>query len=242
MKNFIFVLMSFSLLTSSHLFAQASPADDSNPDWLLFTDEMANFIDGAQALYDQGDVSPSAKEEKAVNDLIETSVRMANIYFEDINSEVQRRLEKYLNKTITSHAKLRNYFILFGNAFLTRANLYQLEQKKKNKTIHIWTTVGGTLLGLATGGTVLYFKPDLVGGAAKSALLVVGTTVAGGTIGFGAGEATTHFIIPADPGVANAKAFLERYPSGEDFISSIENSNDDLLLGLNDIEDTLNDQ
>jgi hypothetical protein len=231
MKNII-ICLSLFVLSLGHLQAQ----NDTNPNWLIFTDELENFVDGAQLLYDEGMILPTQATEQKIGEMIEIGYRVANIYFVELESDIRPRLEKYLNKILTDNEHLRNYFVLLGNSFIARAKMMLEDQQEKNSRIRKWSTIGGTVLGLATGTAILYFKQDAINGVLKSAMLVIGLGAAGAAVGYGGGYVATTFVLPAEEGIDNATDFMERYPGGEDFISDIEDVTQDIAIKLNELE------
>lgn len=232
------LLITLAMLCTFSLSAQAQ---EPSPNWLIFTDELDNFIDIGDELHERGLSIPSPTAQKKVEEMIEIGMRVAEIYFIEINSDIRPDLESYLNRTIKSNNHLRNYFVLLGNAFLARAEIFQQEERKKDSSLRMWSTVGGTVLGLATGVGILYFKPNLVKGALKSTVLIVGLGAAGAAVGYGGGYVASTFVLPVNAGVETAEEFLLRYPSGEDFISDLEDGNEDIAEAMNDIEEMLND-
>lgn len=235
----------YSILAIGFILPNASYSQDLRQDeetervWYLFVDEFENFIDIAKEAQSDGQLKVSEPEDVAiVEDLIERGRRMAHIYFYEINPEIKPRVDTYLNKRLTENDDIKNFFILIGNAFYTHAEFLLQKQKEKNAKIQRWSTIGGTLVGLGSGIGILYFKPNAVKGAFRATVLIVGLTVGGAAIGYGGSLAATTYVLAASPGVETAEAFLARYPAGEDFLDDLYNVNDDLRMGLIDLEES----
>jgi len=224
-----------ALAQTAGLYAQEEEVP--NPNWIIFADELANFIEGAQSLYDEGVAAPGEEQERQVATLMRVAHRVSDVYYLEITGSVRPKIERFLKETFEDNQHLRSYFVLMGNAFVEHANALVEMQNAKNKKLRSWSAIGGTVLGLAGGTAILYFKPSWVNGPLKSAMLVVGLGAAGGAIGYGGGWAATSFYLPANPGVENAKDFLSKYPAGEDFVRDIEKENRILQSKLDALED-----
>ncbi|PIR22196.1 MAG: hypothetical protein COV44_09270 [Deltaproteobacteria bacterium CG11_big_fil_rev_8_21_14_0_20_45_16] len=228
-------ILACAVAQSVSLYAQEE--DVPNPNWIIFADELSNFIDGAQGLYDDGVAAPGEEQERQVTALMAVAHRVSDVYYLEITTAVRPKIESFLKETFESHQHLRPYFVLMGNAFVEHANALVEMQNAKNRKLRSWSAIGGTVLGLASGTAILYFKPSWVNGPLKSAMLVVGLGAAGGALGYGGGWVATSFFLPADPGVGNAKDFLSKYPAGEDFVRDIEKEEQVLQSKLDELED-----
>jgi len=233
MKLFFTTLIAALVLAvpSNHLDAAA----DLNPNLIIFTDELENFIESAFEIYQRGEIASSLEQQRRIEDLIEIGYRIANLYYLEISSDIRPRLEAYLKQRFEEHRNLQTYFIILGNAFVDRADHMLREKAESDRQIRRWATTGGAVLGLASGTGVILFKPHWIPGAVKQSLLVIGLGAAGAGAGYLGGAAATSFILPANPAIESAKDFLERYPAGEDFIRDILHSNHDLLWDLSDL-------
>lgn len=232
------------MLTGAELSAQnqgrASSPETDGP-LFLFSMEMDEFVERATLLRSVATELPTPQIESKVEDLIEIASRMASIYFESLDTEHQTEIDQYLGYRLEQNSEIRTYFVLLGNQFVFGAESLVLRQAQNNKKYRMYATIGGSLLGAAAGGAVLYFKPNLVQGFWKSSLLVIGLGAAGAGVGYGSTYAFGEYILPAEPGLKTAKDFVERYPAGEDFISKIENLDVDLLMGMADVDDAISE-
>lgn len=206
---------------------------DYNPNLLIFTGEVRNFLELGMTAKN-GNLE-AAKEKAIVEEMGQTAVRIARVYFQEMTEENRSQLNTFLGGQLKSNTELNNYFILIGNAFATQAEKLVTRDQEYRKSIRIWSTVGGAVLGVALGGGYLYFK------GVRSALNTTDYLVAGGALllgaglGYGGGLVYTHQI-PIDRSVKNATDFCLRYPHGEDFLKDLNTSNLDLALNMSEVE------
>ncbi len=225
-----------SLLTTTHLWGSES---SDNPPLYMFVSEMETFVEKAVDLKEKaGDLNDDEIKTR-IEEMTTVASRASKVYFAHIDSVIKPELDQYLHERISEHSELRHFFILLGNRFLAEAREALQQRQMQEKKFRIYSTVGGSILGLASGGAVLYFAKGVAKNALTAGLLVVGLGVAGGAVGYVAGPSVAKFALPADPSIQNADDFLKRYPAGEDFISELESLSPDLSLQLSQIEEEL---
>lgn len=239
LRSWLWALSGVLAFSISNNFAQ-SENDELNVKIIIFTDEFEEFISTAWEVYNEGPTLKQEELQKKIETLIENANRIAVAYFEAIDSDIRPEMEAYLSEQYRKNSEIHHYFLLLGNAVYNKANSLVENQKNEHQKLRKWGTVGGTLVGMATGGAILYFKSQVASGALKATLLVLGLSAAGAAVGYGGAYLTHSFILPADPAVINAEDFLLKYPSGLDFITDIRNANSDLALGLLDLEEVVN--
>jgi len=205
----------------------------------LFISEMETFTEKANDLKakapDMGDDEIKTK----VDELTTIASRISKVYFAQIESDIKPDLDKYLHDRITDNTDIRHFYLLLGNQFLAVARGVLDERQSQEKKYRMYSTVGGSVLGLATGGAILYFAKGVAKTGMTATLIVVGLTAAGGVGGYLAGPALAGFMLPADPSIKNANDFLKKYPAGEDFIHELEDFSPDLRIGLNEVEEAM---
>lgn len=226
------VILTFAFLTP--LLAQ----DESQPDkdWLLFADEMDLFLELSSRHKNTAIDLSQRESEKLVEEAEQVAKRLASIYFDHLEERVKPELDAYLAFQIENNEDLENYFILLGNSFLVVAQKLLEKKKQEDRQIQRWATIGGTVLGFASGGALIYFNENISKQALKATVLVMGLGAVGAGLGFGGGYIATTFVLEAKPAIKNAKDFVTRFPAGEDFIGSIESPRDDLEMSLFDLE------
>lgn len=236
----LWMLSMAGALCITSAWAQESYSDDElNTKLLIFTDEVDEFLERAWTAYEKGSSLSPQELEKEIEALIQNTHRISAAYFEALDTAVQPDMEAYLNRTYSQNNEIHHYFLLLGNAVYQRADFLVQERIQSNRKMRMWGTVGGTVLGLATGGAILYFKPQLAPNAIHATLLVLGLGAAGAGVGYGGAYLTHTFILPANLAVKNAKDFLAKYPTGDDFVRHIGDASADLALGLLDLEEAL---
>jgi hypothetical protein len=213
--------------------------DDFNSKIIIFTDEFEEFLEKAWIIYETGErFEPSVLESK-INELMNITYRIAAAYFEALDTEVQPEMEKYLKTQYSRNAPIHHLFLLLGNAIHSRAVQLVEGEKNDHKKYRIWGVTGGALVGTASAGAILYFKPHFIPNPLVATLFVVGLGAAGTAAGLGGAYVAYTFILPANPSVRTAKDFLSLYPSGKDFIQDLTEMNQDIELGLEAIEEAL---
>ncbi len=228
--------MLFSLLPLHH----TSAAIEQDPPLYLFIAEMETFIEKANDLKSQGSQLSDDEIKTRITEMTTVAGRAARVYFSQLDTEVKPELDKYLHEKVSSNEDIRHFFVLLGNQFIDIARNVVLDRKAQEKKYRMYSTVGGSLLGLAGGGAVLYFAKGLTKNILTAGLVVVGLGVGGGIAGYAAGPLVASFLLPADPSIKNAEDFMARYPAGEDFILEIEEMNPDIALGLAELQEALN--
>lgn len=237
MKNWIIRLVGtvvvLAALGRSEMYAQGKEP------LYLFISEMETFTEKATELKakapDLGDEEIKTK----VDELTTIAGRISKVYFEQIETEIKPDLDKYLHDRITGNNEIRHFYLLLGNQFLAVARSVLEERQAKEKKFRMYSTVGGSILGLASGGALLYFAKGVAKSGVTATLIVVGLTAAGGVGGYLAGPAIAGFMLPADPSIKNAGDFLKKYPAGEDFIHELEDFSPDLRVGLSEVEEAM---
>lgn len=237
MKNVFRRLVGTIVLLTA--FGQAEIYAETKEPLYLFISEMETFTEKANELKN-GDPYISDDEMKTkVDELTIIAGRVAKVYFAQIESEIKPDLDKYLHERITQNEEIRHFFLLLGNQFLAIARSALDERQQQEKRYRMYSTVGGSILGLASGGAVLYFAKGVAKQAMTATLVVVGLTAAGGVGGYFAGPAVTGFMLPADPSIKSADDFLKKYPAGEDFIYELEDFSPDLRIGLSEVDEAM---
>jgi hypothetical protein len=231
--NILAAVISWSFLLTLSLSAQAEPKDLTD-DLLLFSGEVVSYIDLAKEIRKR----PEAEFEKGVENLKAIGMRAAGIYFRNMTKELQPQLDQYLGKTLKTNPEIETYFVFLGNAFLSEAARLMEQQAAEARVLRIRSTIGGTVLGLATGGGYLFIKakylaPGVALGA-KDYLMASAAVIGFAGAGYGAGSYYAAYRLPTNWAVQNAKEFKARYPLGEDFIRDLRGN-----LNVADLRDRM---
>jgi hypothetical protein len=219
-------------------FVQSSSAQEKPPLY-MFVAEMETFVEKALDLKEKAADLSDDEIKARLNEMTVVAARASKVYFAQIETSVKPELDEYLGERINENPEIRHFYVLLGNQFLSVAREVINQRAGEEKKFRMYSTVGGSLLGLAAGGAVLYFAKGVAKNALTAGLLVVGLGVAGGVGGYVAGPAVAKFALPADPSIKNADDFLKRYPAGEDFVSDLEDSSPDLSMRLAQIDEAL---
>lgn len=214
---------------------KTDPKEDYNPNLLILTGEIRNFMELGTTAKNGG--LAADKEKAIVEEMSQTAVRVARVYFQEMTDANRAELNQFLATELKNHADLNNYFVLIGNAFANHAEKLVEQDREHRNSIKVWSTVGGAVLGVALGGGYLYFKSTKAALQTKDYLIAAGALLLGTGVGFGGSLAYTHSI-PVDQSVHNASDFVTRYPHGEDFIKELNPANLDLALMKSELEDT----
>lgn len=217
---------------------------DYNPNILIFTSEVRNFIDQAAELFSLQTQMKEATDETQTQNLkksIEnktallqlTGHRVAESYFAEVAPETKNDFNNFLTETLSARTDLNNYYVFLGNAFAERATKMVGAHKAKLKKIYVWSTIGGVVLGFAGG----YYFMKWRGAQATS-----GELLKAGLIGFGiasvvsTGGFVIRYVLPVDQSIGNALDFNARYPHGEDFIEDLQGDSLDLAFQLEGLD------
>lgn len=204
-----------------------------DPEVLLFTAELDHFIELSSAHH-----AREAKDQKSFDELSANANRIAEYYFTKIlkQSNTHESVNQYLERQIKQNTQLKNYFILLGNAFSTRASLLLADYHKRQSRIKLITAGSAALIGAFVGGTYLWIRVrSLQRAATTSGLQLVDYTVAAGllagatTIGITLGKSRA-LRLPVNPQIRTAQDFYLRYPTGEDFVEKLGRESQDLKL------------
>jgi hypothetical protein len=213
--------------------AIAEETNDYNPNLLIFTGELDTFVEQADGLHRAGE---NQKEEE-FDRLKQTGIRIARVYFEEMNTEIKSDLDLYLNRILDENENLKNYFVILGNAFLKQAEAFIEQREVKERKIKLWSTGGGLLIGAVAGGTYIYFKVSKgIALTSKTWGIAATAIVIGGVVGYAGGKIVGSKL-PVDQSLSNSRAFYARYPSGEDFVEEIDQLSTDLALLGDEIEE-----
>lgn len=236
----LFITCTLILAFEQNIFAEDLNADDDlNSKVIIFTDEFEEFLEKAWIIYESGERLRPEELEAQINKLMLISDRIAAAYFEAIDTEVQPEMESYFQTQYSRNSAIHHLFLLLGNSIHNRAVKLVDGEKAAHRQYKIWGVTGGALLGSASAGAVLYFKPNFIPNPLVATLFVVGLGAAGTAAGWGGAIAAYSFILPANPAVKTAKHFLNLYPTGKDFIEDISEMNQDIELGLESISEAL---
>lgn len=203
---------------------------------LLFSDEIDNFLDEAEYLYENDASLTKEEREAAVKRLSESSTRIAATYFEEILSDLKPELDELLRLRLEENSPLRSYFVLMGNQFWKRAQWYIDDRDNRHTSIRMWWTVGGLAVGAVGAGALFMMNTKLTSTTVGTVLTFAGLIGGGGALGYGAGYYKTNYMMPVDPLVTNAEEFVVRYPSGEDFLRDVETSGSDIDAAISVID------
>jgi len=217
---------------------------DFNPNILIFTSEVRNFMDQASELTDLNDKVKAAETEadaqslkKSIEDktalLQLTGHRVAEAYFAEVTLETKNEFNEFLTQTLTSRSDLQNYYVFLGNAFAENASRAVTAHKQKLKKIYVWSTIGGVILGFAGGYYFLKWRGVQATG---------GELLKSGLVGFGiaavvsTGGYAVRYVLPVDQSISNALDFIARYPHGDDFIDDLQDKSLDLALQVEELD------
>lgn len=242
MKRLIGLFITYTLLLplEQDIFAETATADDDlNSKIIIFTDEFEEFLERAWILFENGERLRPKELETQINQLMIITNRIAAAYFEAIDTEVQSEMEAYFQNQYSRNSAIHHLFLLLGNSIHNRAVKLVESEKATHRQYKIWGVTGGALLGSASAGAILYFKPNFIPNPLVATLFVLGLGAAGTAAGWGGAIAAYSFILPANPAVKTAKDFLNLYPTGKDFIEDISEMNQDIELGLESISEAL---
>lgn len=236
----LFITCTLIFALEQNIFAEDLNADDDlNSKVIIFTDEFEEFLERAWIIYESGERLKPEELEAQINKLMLITNRIAAAYFEAVDTEVQPEMESYFQTQYSRNSAIHHLFLLLGNSIHDRAVKLVNGEKATHRQYKIWGVTGGALLGSASAGAVLYFKPNFIPNPLVATLFVVGLGAAGTAAGWGGAVAAYSFILPANPAVKTAKQFLNLYPTGKDFIEDISEMNQDIELGLESISEAL---
>lgn len=231
-------LAALSLLISIPVFADEQTKENENV--LIFTAEVANYIDLATDVQTLNNAVDSASHEQEIENKIKSlqqaGLRIADAYFQDTTDSTRQKYTEYLSTQLRTNVKLKNYFIFIGNAFVAEAARLIDARKSNLKKIQIWSTVGGVVLGLGGGALYLKFKTGVPTSKewTTAGLIAVGIAAVGAAGGF-----ASRYFIPVNQAVQNAQDFSVRYPHGEDFMKELQGPSNDLAMGLRDLDEAV---
>lgn len=233
------LLIGLAVFMPLSLMAQDSEKDAN---LLMFAAELESFFHNARQLKENPGEYTEKEQLAEVENLEAAGRRIANIYFAEITGELKPRLDAYLSKKLRQNSNLEEYQVLIGNSFVNKAQGLDTADSERKRRVRMMSTIGGTLVGLATGGALLYFKSEWFGtgfkAVAKMGAVVGLSGAAGYGLGYAGGYVTTSFVLKTDVAVTNAREFLERYPNGSDFLDELLPAGDeDLLEALGEVDE-----
>lgn len=206
----------------------------------IFESEVDSFIQKSFNYRDDSWNLSSTQQEERIQELISISNRIAHIYFSSLHLDENQELNMSLKQSLLDYEEIRPFFMLIGNRFLSEAQDLLLKQEQINRRYRSISTLAGTVIGLASGGALIYFKASFTQTGLQKVTTLALLGAGGAALGYFGGKALRGYILPTDPDVLTAKDFIQKYPEGEDFIDRLSIYEIDIDETLREIEGALN--
>jgi hypothetical protein len=235
----LFYILGISIFLLNPIQAQQRGPETWENHSQIFESELASFIEKSFSFKDDAPNLNREEQERRIQELIAISARISHVYMASLHMDQKNELDHGLQTSLKDYPEIRVFFYLLGNSLASEAQSLIQERAQTERQFKVWSTVGGSVLGLASGGALIYLRTPLTERAIGKVFTLAILTAGGGAIGYFGGQALEGFLIPVDPDVETAEDFLRKYPEGEDFIDQLSSFDADITDKLKELEEAL---